>query len=79
LQVVNISAQPVTATLKLNGFTPANALAQAEELAGDLDLQNSANDLQKIKPSSLEWKHDLPASPATYSFPPNSFTILTFN
>src|SRR6185312_3845121 len=42
LQVVNPSDKPVTATIRLAGFTPAQPIAKVIELAGPLDGKNSA-------------------------------------
>jgi len=48
LQVVNPSDKPVTATIRLAGFTPAQPIAKIIELAGPLDGKNSAEKLEAV-------------------------------
>jgi hypothetical protein len=78
LSVVNLNPQPQSATLQLDGFTPAKPAARVEELAGPLGDRNTAEKPEQIKPRQFEWKHGLPQAGTTYAFPPHSFTIIRF-
>ena len=76
LQVVNPGAAPVSATLNLAGFRPANAVAAVTELAGPLDAVNTASAPKALVPQQREWKHGLADGPGIREFPPHSFTTL---
>jgi Alpha-L-arabinofuranosidase C-terminal domain len=79
LQVVNPSAAPVTATIKLEGFRPVKSVVQVEVLAGALDDYNTARDPTRIRPLDTDWQPDFKDGKAAYTFPANSFTVLRFN
>jgi hypothetical protein len=79
LQVVNSGDSPLTATIKLNGFTPLRPLVHVEQLAGTLDDLNTAGDPAHIRPVASDWEPHLQAGQAPYDFPANSFTIFRFN
>jgi alpha-L-arabinofuranosidase len=77
LRVVNPGDRPVPTELLLKGFAPTKESAQVTELAGPMAGVNTAVDPRRIVPRETTWKHGLPATPR-YSFPPTSFTIVTF-
>lgn len=78
LQVVNMAAGPVTATLTLSGYRPAKPEAAVIELAGNPDDVNTAADPQRVAPRERKWHHRLAGGSAEYTFPPHSFTIIRF-
>jgi hypothetical protein len=79
LQIVNTSQEPIAASLNLNGFVPRRSAAKVEVLAGPLDARNSAADRQLIKSIKFNWTHNSLQGMSVYTFPPTSFTVLTFN
>jgi hypothetical protein len=79
LQVVNSSAIPVTAAIKLAGFIPAKPVVQVEVVAGSLDDHNTARDPTHIRPVETNWQPGFNGGKAAYTFPANSFTVLRFN
>jgi hypothetical protein len=78
LRVVNVGDGPVTAALAVEGFAPARLAASVEELAAPSDAMNTAREPRRVAPRSFPWRHGLPGAPARYTFPPHSFTVLTF-
>jgi hypothetical protein len=78
LRVVNAGGSPVTAAFGMEGFTPTRPAAAVEELAGPPDAVNTAREPRRVAPRSSPWRHGLPGAPARYTFPPHSFTVLTF-
>lgn len=76
LQAVNASDRFVTAQLELKGFTPVQSSAKGVELSGPLGAVNTARQPIAIRPQQREWKHDLASGPSSYTFPPNSITML---
>lgn len=79
LQVVNFNDQPVTATLHLEGFVPRRPVARVETLSGALDAQNTADNPQFVKPSVTKWRDEFHEGRATYTFPADSLTVISFN
>jgi hypothetical protein len=79
LQVVNPSAAPVTAAIKLAGFIPAKPMVQVQVLAGALDDHNTVRDPTRIRPVDTSWQPDFKDEKTAYTFPANSFTVLRFN
>jgi hypothetical protein len=78
LRVVNPASRPVAARLQLAGFTPEKAVAAVEELAAPPDAVNTAEQPRRIQPATRTWTRDLHGGAASYMFPPNSLTVLTF-
>ena len=78
LQVVNVSAQPVTASIRLSGFVPSKPVAVAEALTAPLDAVNTAEHPDRVVPQRAEWTHALSPGPARHTFAPHSFTVLSF-
>jgi hypothetical protein len=76
LRVVNAEDKPTTATLDLSQFQRVKPGATVVELVGRPDAQNTAADRNRVVPKSRMWQPEGPR-PA-YTFPPNSFTVLTF-
>jgi alpha-L-arabinofuranosidase len=77
VRVVNPGDRPVPTELVLKGFTPTKQSAKVTELAGPMAGVNTAEDSRRIVPRENTWKHGLPVTPR-YTFPPTSFTVLTF-
>jgi hypothetical protein len=76
LQVVNTSDQPITAALRIDGFSAGNPVAQVTELSGRLDAVNSADRPDAVVPRQGPWKHELTEGKTARTFPPHSFTII---
>jgi hypothetical protein len=76
LQVVNISDQPITSTIQIEGFTPGNPVANVIELSGQLNAANTADKPNAIVPVQSEWKHEIKEGKTARTFPPHSFTII---
>jgi Alpha-L-arabinofuranosidase C-terminal domain/Domain of Unknown Function (DUF1080) len=78
LRVVNPGDAPVSARLSLDGFEPRKPTATVESLEGPADAVNTAADPHRITPRAREWRHGLGEGASAFTFPPRSFTILTF-
>jgi alpha-L-arabinofuranosidase len=79
LRVVNPSARPVDARIRLDGFVPAAAHALVETLSGPLDATNTADAPDRVKPRVEQWNHGLDrGSESARVFPPHSFSVLRF-
>lgn len=78
LQVVNMSEQNITAGLRFEGFAPVTPVAAVEELAAPLDARNTADQPDRVRPSTRQWPHQLAEEKARYTFPARSFTVLVF-
>jgi hypothetical protein len=78
LRVVNVGEKALPARLRLDGFGPHRPTAAVEELAGPADAVNTASEPNRVAPRLSEWRHDLSGAAAPYTFPPRSFTVLTF-
>ena len=76
IQVVNIGDKPIEATLRIDGFRPANAAAQVVELSGELAAVNTAAEPNRVRPRHKEWRHGLADGATRYTFPAHSFTVL---
>ena len=75
LRVVNSSSQPVTARVKLSGFTPRLGDAVVQTLAHDDVLAyNSLEQPDRIRPVPSVWHHQ--GGSGTWVFPGNSFTLI---
>jgi len=49
-----------------------------QTLAGRLDSQNSADNPDFITPAPAQWAHGFQDGRADYTFPANSFTVISF-
>jgi hypothetical protein len=76
LQIVNLDAKPVTAGLRVSGFTPTRETADVVELAGALDVVNTVADPRKVVPTEREWGHGLKDGMTECALPAHSFTII---
>jgi hypothetical protein len=76
IQVVNVGARTVEASIRVEGFAPAKAVASVVELSGKLDEVNTAADPRRIVPKNKEWRHGLADNGSRYTFPAYSFTVL---
>ena len=79
LNVVNLSPQPVSASVNLPGFLPSRPTAGVQTLAGSLDARNTADNPSVITPVLTEWQHGIKEGATSYVFPANSFTVIRFN
>jgi hypothetical protein len=79
LNVVNSSVdQAVAARIALPGFAPRSPAALVTMLSGAVGDHNTADQPELIRPVESAWTHGLAQGPATYAFPPLSFTIIRF-
>jgi alpha-L-arabinofuranosidase len=78
LQVVNVGANPVSATVNLHGYKPSWPKATVQELAGSLDARNTADQPTQIAPRSETWTHEFAQGPMKRLFSAHSFTIIRF-
>ncbi len=78
LNVVNPGPSAIPTTIILHGFVPTKP-ARIEALAGSLDLLNTASLPNEIHPIEKPWQPDFEDHPASYVFPPYSFTVIRFN
>ncbi len=76
IQVVNLGARPVEASIRVDGFRPARAVAKVVELSGALDEVNTATEPRRVVPREKEWRHGLTDGGGRYTFPEHSFTVL---
>jgi hypothetical protein len=79
LKVVNSGAKLVTASIILDQYSPRQAFAMVEELAGPLDLMNSAKSPGSIQPVRKLWATHFENGKSEYSFPPHSLTLMELN
>ncbi|MFO0925748.1 MAG: alpha-L-arabinofuranosidase C-terminal domain-containing protein [Gemmataceae bacterium] len=78
VQVVNLDAKPLAATLRVDGYTTTDPNAQVTTLAGPLDGVNTAARPDAIAPRVSAWRHDLKDGATRYTFAPHSFTLIRF-
>jgi hypothetical protein len=78
LQVVNATEQSLPATLQVHAYVPAQPMAQVEELVGPLQAANTAVASARIKPYAFAWEHGLGHGKTTFTFAPNSVTVIRF-
>jgi hypothetical protein len=76
LQAVNWDDSPRPTRIEIEGFTASKPSATVESLSGPLEAGNTASEPDRIKPVRSEWKHEMAAGKATYSFPPRSITTI---
>jgi hypothetical protein len=78
LRVVHIGDQPLVARIHLDGFGPLQPTIAVEELAGPADAVNTATEPNRWAPRRFEWRHEAAGASVRYTFPPRSFSVLTF-
>jgi hypothetical protein len=76
LEVVNMGASAESPKISLVGYTPIGSTMQVTQLGGNRSDQNDASNVTLIAPQQSSAGLTLTANTFTYSFPPNSFTIL---
>jgi alpha-L-arabinofuranosidase len=76
IQVVNVGARPLEASLRVDGFTPARRAGQVIELSGPLDAVNTVTQPRRVEPRQREWQHGLNGGGTRYTFAAHSFTVL---
>jgi hypothetical protein len=76
LQVVNLSDHPITAAIRIEGFTSAEPVAEVTELAGRLDAVNTADRPDAVAPKRIPWTHEIKDGKTRRTFPPHSFTVV---
>ena len=71
LQVVNLSDQPVTATIRIEGFVAVKPVAQVTELSGRLDDANSRRETWTaiVPQAEAPWKNEVKEGKARHTFP----------
>jgi alpha-L-arabinofuranosidase len=76
LEVVNMSTSTQAPTISLTGFVPATTTMPVTQLSGNRTDQNDASSMSAVVPQQSSTTVTLNGSAFTYSFAPNSFTIL---
>lgn len=76
LQVVNLEGKPRSTQIQIDGFNAANASARVLTLSGALGEANEPGVPPKIQPVESQWQHGLQNGKTSYTFPPNSYTII---
>ena len=78
LQVVNISGEPVTTAIKLNGFLRSQSSVKGWKLSAPIDAENTAQQPDQVVPAHVSWNLSPSLDHTTYTFDPYSITSLTF-
>jgi hypothetical protein len=78
LRVVHVGDQPLAAKIALDGFAPLQPTIAGEELAGPMSAVNTAAEPNRWAPRRFTWRQEMAGAAVTYTFPPGSFTVLTF-
>jgi alpha-N-arabinofuranosidase len=78
LQAVNPTDRAVPAEVRLSGYAPGKTEARVTELSGELEATNSAARPGAVVPRDRQWSHGLKDGRASYSFPPRSVTVITW-
>ncbi len=79
IQVVNLAAQAQPCSIVLDGFQPVQRSASVEELAGTLEMNNTAEHPRQIEPASTGWQFEVKDRAISRSFAPHSFTVIRFD
>lgn len=79
LEVVNLSAEDVPASLDIQDYLPAQPVADVEELSGPWDGMNTATNPGRIQPLHKHWHPRFKNGVAEYDFLPHSFTVIKFD
>jgi Alpha-L-arabinofuranosidase C-terminal domain/Alpha-L-arabinofuranosidase 1 domain len=78
LQAVNPTDRPVPAEIRLSGYIPGKTDARVIELSGEPEATNSAVRPAAVVPRGRRWSHGLSDGKASYTFPPHSVTMITW-
>jgi hypothetical protein len=78
LRVAHFGDQPLAARTHLDGLGPLQPTAAVEELAGPAEAVNTAAEPNRYAPRRFEWRLEMAGAAVRYTFPPRSFTVLTF-
>ena len=76
LQVVNVEGFDVRARIRIDNFAATRETAAVATLSGDMELENTLAEPQKIAPSRTTWSHGIRDGTMTYTFAAHSFTVL---
>ncbi|MGC9942046.1 MAG: family 16 glycoside hydrolase [Verrucomicrobiota bacterium] len=79
IKVVNPGDDLVTAFILLDQYSPRQPFATVEELAGPLDVVNSAKSPGRIRPTKKQWITRFENGKSEYGFPPHSITLMELN
>jgi alpha-L-arabinofuranosidase len=75
---VNISGEPIPATINLAGFSRSKPNVTGRKLSGEVDAENTAEQPDELVPVSVQWSLKPKVNQTSYSFDPNSVTVLVF-
>jgi alpha-L-arabinofuranosidase len=78
LRVVNISGEPIPATISLAGFSRSKPNVTGRKISGEVDAENTAEQPDELVPVSVQWSLKPSVNQTSYSFDPYSVTILVF-
>jgi hypothetical protein len=78
LRVVHTGEQPLATRIHLDGLAPLRPTVAVEELAGPADAINTGAEPNRWAPRRFEWRPERVGAAVPYTFPPRSFTVLTF-
>ncbi len=82
MQVVNLENFEVKTRISIDdfapGFAPGKPIASVTQISGDLELENTLEEPEKITPRKSTWNYKMKDGLMTYTFPPYLFTILRF-
>ncbi|MHC4561325.1 MAG: alpha-L-arabinofuranosidase C-terminal domain-containing protein [Planctomycetota bacterium] len=76
LRVVNVSTDPMPATIDITGFAPKEPNARITELIGDPDDANTADHPTNVTPQGTDYLHTFANGQLNYTFAPYSFTVI---
>jgi hypothetical protein len=77
LHVVNISGEPIPATISLTGFARAQPRVTGQQLSGEADAENTAEQPDALVPVPIQLSLKPSINQIPYTFDANSVTILT--
>jgi alpha-L-arabinofuranosidase len=78
LQAVNPTDRPVPAEIRLSGHAPRKNEARVTELSGELAATNSVGQPRAVVPKDRQWSHGLQNGGTSYTFPPHSVTVISW-
>ncbi|HKW28537.1 MAG TPA: alpha-L-arabinofuranosidase C-terminal domain-containing protein [Verrucomicrobiae bacterium] len=79
LGVINPSEKVTPASIIIRGYSPTQAVAGTEELAGPLAAVNTAKAPDQIQPIQRQWRPRFENGKVEYDFQPHSFTVIKFD
>lgn len=79
LGVINLSEKVTSASIVIRGYSPTQAVAGIEELAGPLNAVNTAKAPNQIQPIQKQWQPRFENGNVEYDFQPHSFTVIKFD